>query len=235
MKYLFLILSAFVFNLMLNAQQLNLFAGANWGGAIPSETVQNSSGSGGTGVLFGIAYPIKLNEKLILKPSLSYELRRFSYASNERKDTVVSVSINNSSANVPTYYTAFVNGQFSSHYVLFSIPLSWFILKRYTVDAGLYYAYAFAGRDISDIRVQIGEGGVIDDLISQENNWDQVNKYEVGLSLGGSYYVNNQLSVSFATIRSFTPFYKEGYMLKRIGNDVKFFPTYVKLFLSYKF
>ena len=39
-----------------------------------------------------------------------------------------------------------------------------------SLNFGIYYGFAFVGKDITEVLVQIGEGGVIDDQYIEQDN-----------------------------------------------------------------
>lgn len=220
--------------LNLYSQSVELFSGINYGGALPSEKIENSKGSGCLGLSLGTGINFEISKKFMFSPSLSYELRRFKYTSQEHNDTVVSVDMFGSPASLPTYYTAFVSGKPLLHYATLNLPIKLYYNEKMSLNFGIYYGFAFVGKDITEVLVQIGEGGVIDDQYIEQDNWDKINKHEIGLSLGGSYNISERIDITLRAHRSLTPFYDENHIKNSDGQNVNFYSTGVQLTINYQ-
>jgi hypothetical protein len=216
------------------AQSFELFSGINYGGALPSEKLENTKGSGCIGLSLGVGAKFIISEKLVFAPAINYELRRFKYSSQEKKDTLVSVEMFGSPAQIPTYYTAYVSGKPTIHYASFSLPLKYYYTAKLSIDIGVYYSFAIFGIDNTQVIVKIGEGGLIPDQYIEQKNWDKINKHEFGFSIGGTYYLSEKIDISFKAHRSITPFYCENHIKNSDGENVNFYSTGIQLTINYQ-
>ncbi|MFO7880503.1 MAG: outer membrane beta-barrel protein [Bacteroidota bacterium] len=233
-------IAAVLFALSLSAQLVDSSAGftlgINYGGALPTEMDTADYGSGLPGAVAGLEYRFYFNEKLSLNPSVQYDFRQFKYGTTQKKDTVVEVDIqgNGNMSSVPTYYTAEIEGHARMHQFDLRIPVNWKFLDFASVHAGLYGSWVFAGKDEATATVRIGEGSIIDDVVETSDAFDDVKRFEVGVLLGGSYYLNPSLRLSFEGMRALSPYYKAGYYAGlNEGKDTKFYQTYGIFRISY--
>ncbi|HOE04713.1 MAG TPA: porin family protein [Bacteroidales bacterium] len=234
MKWL-LTLLIFLITTQISFSQVTLFAGITYGGAIPDTSVSNSTGSPGIGFNTGLAYTFRLNEKFTLQPELHYHSRNFTYESSLRKDTVVEVEFGGSTTQIPTFYTARVHGNTYTHNLDVSAMATWRIGKYFSLTAGPYGSFAFAGRDAVQVVVTIGEGGVVDDIIQNEEHWADINRFETGLKLGGIFHFNDKFSLRIIGLRAFTRFYQQNYISGDNGQPVSFYHTMLLAGVSYQF
>jgi hypothetical protein len=210
--------------------------GINYGGALPAEMDTADYGSGLPGGVAGLEYRFYFNEKLSFNPSVQYDFRQFKYGSSRKKDTVVEVDIqgNGNTSSVPTYYTADIEGHARMHQFDMVLPLHWQFHHRASAHAGVYGSWLFAGKDEAIVRVQIGEGSIIDDVVQTSDAFEDVNRFEFGVILGGSYYINSQLRLSVEGIRALTPYYKAGYYASvNEGKEIRLYQTYGIIRISY--
>ncbi len=210
-----------------------ILAGGNFGGAIPDTKVGNSTGSGGIGFIVGAGIDFKAGDRFYISPSLSYVARRFSYESHQTKDTVVEIEFQGSTAHIPTYYTANVFGNVFTHNIDLSVNVNYLIRERFLLNAGASGKYAFAGNDNTHIVVTIGEGGIIDDIITDQNNWNKINRFDVGFDLGASFLLSDDFTLLVSGERSLTRFYNAGYMKTESGGPVSFYYTAMIIKLIY--
>lgn len=211
-------------------------AGINYGGAVPTEMDTADYGAGLPGAVAGLEYRITLNSHFSLFPSLLYDFRRFKYGTVQKNDTVVEVDITNNGnyVDVPTYYTVDVEGKSVMHQLDIRLPFHWHINTWSSIHLGVYGSWIMAGKDETTATVQIGEGSIIDDIVEESNAFDDINRYETGIILGGSFHINKDMLISIEGIRSLTPYYKKGYYAElNEGKEVKFYQTYGMIRLSY--
>ncbi|MDD2635475.1 MAG: outer membrane beta-barrel protein [Bacteroidales bacterium] len=205
--------------------QVDINVGFNAGGAIPSESVESSSASILPGAYLGFTKDIKLGEKIYLAPEISFEFKHFGYSSIQKKDTVVVSQVAGIMANIPTYYTANVTGKSRFITLNADIPFGISIGKKAAVLFGVYGNYKLYKSDQINVHVQIGEGGLIPDVDSSNNNAEQINNFEGGLMLGGKYSINENLSLNFNVYRALSRHYVYGTIPNDSGQDIPFYFT----------
>ncbi|MFP4664439.1 MAG: outer membrane beta-barrel protein [Bacteroidales bacterium] len=210
--------------------------GINYGGPLPTEMDTADYGYGLPGGVAGLEYRFYFSEKLSLNPSVLYNFRQFAYGTTQKEDTVVEVDLqgNGNTSSVPTYYTADVEGHARLHQFDLRLPVNWKPLDFASVHAGLYGSWVFAGKDEATATVQIGEGSIIDDVVETSDAFEYLNPFEVGVILGGSFYLNPNLRLSFEGTRALSPYYRAGYYAGlNDGRDTKFYQTYGIFRISY--
>jgi len=216
--------------------QFGLNIGANYGGALPTELDTADYGAGLPGFVAGIEYKLPIAKEFTLHAGLLYNFRQFKYGTIQKNDTVVNVQIGNTFASVPTYYTADVQGKVISHQIDFRLPAHWNFNEKSAVLFGPYLSYVAGGSDKTVINVQIGEGSILDDVQETREGFDNINRFEFGLILGGTYHFSENLSLNIEGVRAITPFYETGYYASiNEGIEVKFYQTYVFVRFAYFF
>lgn len=210
-------------------------AGTIFGGAINNENVENASGEPMFGATLDFGYRIKLNDKLILKPKLSYEFRHFEYSATQRNDTIVTTELMGNTAEIPTYYTANISGKANSGGLTLNSILEYKFIERSSLLFGFYGTYFLFTNDYVDINVRIGEGGLLPDIDSSYNNGINMRNYEYGISLGGKYYISDKFSFSIVGTRALSSVYTISGVKNQKGEEVLFYSTYAKIFFSYYF
>lgn len=240
MKPILTIILIVFISLNLNGQGLfdnfTVSAGINYGGAIPTEMDSTDYGAALPAAIAGIQYKVKINDKFSIEPFINYNLRRFKYGTVQKADTVVDVDItgDGNTVAVPTYYTAEVEGKAYSHQFNLRLPLVWRFNKISSAHIGVYTSVAMGGKDEATATVQIGEGSILDDVIEVSDAYESVNRFEFGISAGGTFYINERWNISFEGIRALTPYYEKGYYEDlNNGKDVKFYQTYGILRFNY--
>ncbi|MGC9330767.1 MAG: outer membrane beta-barrel protein [Bacteroidales bacterium] len=210
--------------------------GVNYGGAIPTEMDTSAFGNGVPGVVAGLEYRIPLSHSISLQPALLYAFKQFHYGTIQKNDTVVSVDITNDGnyVNIPTYYTAHIEGKSRIHSLDIRIPLHWKMNAWSSMQVGIYGSWLMAGKDESTATVQIGEGSIIDDVVETSNAFEEINPFETGIILGGSFYVNSNLLITVEGSRALTPYYRDQYYAElNQGKEIKLYQTYGMIRVSY--
>jgi hypothetical protein len=207
--------------------------GTNYGGPLANKTLENASGKSLLGTGFHLAYNHNFSPKLAFVPTLTLDFRHFSYNALERNDTIVEVEMGGIVGNIDTYYQAKVNGK--AHTVVGSLnALAEFrYSKRSTLLFGAYAGVFPKRSDNVFLKVIIGEGGFLPDIDSTYNDGANIRNYEIGLSLGGKFYISEKVSIDFLTTRALSPFYKEWVPRNEEQKGMKFFSTYVRVSLNF--
>lgn len=215
-----------------------LNAGATYGGAIPTEMDTASYGAGLPGIIAGISYKFNPHKKFSIKAGILYNIRRFKYGTTQKEDTVVNVDISGdgNKVSIPTYYTAVVEGKAVTHHIDFRIPVIYRFHQISSAHLGVYGSWVFAGKDEATANVQIGEGSIIEDVEETSDAFESINSFEFGIVMGGNFYLNDRLVLTFEGIRALTPYYEKGYYSGiNKGDEIKFYQTYGIIRLNYTF
>lgn len=234
MKILIPLLIVFLFKTGFGcAQDINLSAGISYGGPIPTETIDSTSGKPLIGAVAGISFSFPINERLSFIPGLFYSFRGLDYGQILTRDTLIIIDFNGTSGEVPSYYTAYVDGKMRLHYI--DIPLLiGYRIWNFQMTFGPYVSVLLAGKDSGDVKVVIGSGGIFDDYYEDFDNYPALRKVEMGLMLGSNTAIYRNLSVEIKVTRSFFTLYNLNKLADNGQGIVKMYNTYVQLGLVYK-
>jgi hypothetical protein len=230
-KYLSIMVIFFCSLLAGNAQNFSIGAGVNFGGPLPTETVENSEGKPILGTNIGVSYSIPLSKRFSFNPALYYSLHGVDYSQNFTRDTLITVVINNQSGQVPSFYTAYITGGMRLHYIDIPLLVTYRIGKS-QIMFGPYVSVLVGGKDAGKVRVVIGTGGFLEDFHDEFNNFNAIRKVEQGLMIGSTIPIYKNLSIESRISRSFFSLYSPG-KLPNMG-DSKMFNTFFNVGLVYK-
>ncbi len=215
--------------------RFSLGLGTVYGGAIPTEKIEDARGKPGFGAMLDLAYRIPLGQNTSLLPGISFELRHFGYSATERKDTLVLVDVMGNPANIPTYYNAAIDGKVSSGGLSFNLMSEYSLFKRSSLVAGIYSTLFLSKNDRVDINIRIGEGGLLPDVDSAYSNRASLRNFEHGILLGGKFYFTGDLSLGITGVRSLSGLYNTSARKNSEGEDIRFYSTYARLSLIWYF
>lgn len=236
MKSFFAFLFFFLSSFFLSAQieKVHIFAGMNYGGPLPQKSMEGASGTPIIGLNAGSGYTIKLSEKFSIIPELYFSFKGVEYSSSYTRDTMVQITIMGVPGEVPSYYTAYVNGKMNFHYLDLPVMVG-YRAKKTQILFGPYVSQIIAGKDEGSVRVMIGDGGFYDDYYDDFNNNSFVNKTDYGIILGSTVPLYNHLMFELKVSRSLRPIYKKGFFSSNGNPENKLFNTFLHLSLAYKF
>jgi hypothetical protein len=224
----------FLFNLGNSfAQEIDIGAGINYGGPIPVEVVDSTSGNPLMGTTIGLSFSFPINESFSFIPGLYYSFRGLDYSQSFTRDTLYTVEINGTSGQVPSYYTAYVNGKMRLHYIDIPLLIGYRIWKC-EVMLGPYFSILMAGKDSGNVRVVIGAGGFFEDYREDFNNYPALRRMEHGFMLGSKIPIYKNLGLEMKASRSFFTLYNLDKLEDNGQGLVKMYNTYMQLGLLYK-
>ena len=215
------------------AQEIIIGAGINYGGPIPTETIDSASGSPLVGAFANLSYSIPIGERFSFVPGLQYSFRGMDYGQVFTRDTMITIDFNGTSGQVPSYYTAYVDGKMRLHYIDIPLLIGYRIWKIQML-LGPYVSFLLAGRDGGNVEVVIGSGGVFEDYYEEFNNYPALRKAEIGLMLGTNAPIYKNLGIEVKVTRSFCTLYDLDKLETNGQGLVKMYNTYVQLGLIYK-
>lgn len=231
MRFIFFIPFFFI-SISIYGQNVSFLLGLNYGGPIPIEIQDSTVGNPGIDISGGMEYNIIISEKWIFKPGLYFSSHNTEYGQVFKKDTLYSLP-NNSDIEVPTYYTAYVNGKLNINYINLHVPFKYGNNKWYNFHIGGYASYMLMGQDTGSVQVVIGEGGFFDNFKENYNNKSLLRKFDYGVLLGSEYIIFNNYKFGFKASRSFNSLYKTGDNSNTPSQ--KLYNTYFYLFAIYTF
>ena len=215
------------------AQYFTIGAGINYGGPLPTEVVDSTSGKPLPGLTAGASYWVKINERFSFAPGLYFSYRGLDYSQSFTRDTLFTVDINGNSGEVPSFYTAYVEGSMRLYYL--DIPLLVSVrIKKFQMMVGPYFSLLVGGRDSGNVRVVIGSGGFFDDYTDVFNNYAVIRDLEHGIMLGSVIPIYKKLGLEFRASRSFITLYNLDKMGDHGQGSMKSYNTYIYFGLNYK-
>jgi hypothetical protein len=234
-RWTLLMAGVFLFSYVNAQNRFSLGLGTVYGGAIPTEKIEDAEGKAGFGAMLDLAYWIPLGQNTSLLPGISFELRHFGYSATERKDTLVLVDVMGNPANIPTYYNAAIDGKVSSGGLSFNLMSEYSLFKRSSLVAGIYSTLFLSKNDRVDINIRIGEGGLLPDVDSAYSNRASLRNFEHGILLGGKIYFSDNVSLGISGARSLSGLYTTSDIKNSKGEDIRFYSTYARLSLNWYF
>lgn len=226
---LYLVLASFNAGI---TQNVSIGLGMNYGGPLPTETIDSSDGKPLVGLMAGAAISIPINDRLSFYPSIYYSFRGIEYSQSFTTDTLIEVEINETTAVVPSFYTAHVNGAMRLHYFDINLLLMYRI-KKFKLMFGPYFSLLFTGKDAGNVRVVIGHGGFFDDFEDEYNNFSAIRKVEPGLMIGSIMPIYKKLNLETRFSRSLLTLYMPGKLPDRGQGSIRMFNTFFHMALVY--
>lgn len=216
------------------SQNFNIGVGLSYGGPLPTQVKDSTSGKVLPGLTAGMSYSIALNERFSFYPSLYYSFHGIEYQQSYTTDTLITVVFDETTAEVPSFYTAYVDGAMRLHYLDINF-LFLYRIRKFQLIFGPYFSVLFAGRDKGNVRVVIGHGGFFDDVYETFNNYKAIRKLEPGIMIGSRMPVYKKIHLETRLSRSFLTLYNPGKLPDRGQGSVKMFNTFLYIALVYKF
>jgi hypothetical protein len=216
-----------------SAQEINVGAGISIGGPIPTEPIDSTSGNALIGTIAGISFSFPLSERFSFIPMLQYSFRGLDYGQIYTRDTMITIDINGSGGQVPSYYTAYIEGKMRLHYIEIPLLLGYRFWKIQML-LGPYASILLAGYDTGNVKVVIGSGGVFDDHYEEFDNYPALRKAELGIMLGTNAPIYKNLGIEIKVTRSFCTLYNLDKLPNSGEQIVPMYNTYVQMGLIYR-
>lgn len=230
-----ILISVFLlFSLVLTSySQPAIIGGLNFGGPIPEKISENSTGKPVIGMHLGFSYVYKLSDKFSLTPEIYYAFKGVDYGQSFTKDTLVPITILGVPGEVPSFYTADVNGSMRLHSI--DIPLLFsYNIGKVRFSLGPYFSFLVGGKDKGNVRVVLGEGGFYDDYTEAYDNSKNIRILETGIMGGINVLIYKGLFAEMRFSRSLTTLYKSDAPSRGEGSN-KMYNTFVQFSLGYSF
>lgn len=234
MKKLILLIFVFLCGLEIAyTQNISLGVGLNYGGPLPTEFKDSTSGKPIAGLMAGLSYSIPLSKRFSFTMAMYYAFRGVEYSQSFTRDTLFTVVFNGISGQVPSFYTAYVSGAMRLHYIDIPLLIAYRI-KNFQFIFGPYFSVLVAGKDAGNIRVVIGTGVFYDDYFDNYDNFNAIRKLEQGFMIGSIMPIYKNFSIETKVSRSFFSLYSPGELPDRGQGGGKMFNTFVHVGLVYK-
>jgi len=214
------------------AQDISIGAGINYGGPLPTQTIDSTDGKPLIGITAGVSYSIPLSEHFSFLPGLYYSYRGLDYSQSYTRDTLFTVVINGTSGQVPSYYTAYIDGSMRLHYLEIPLLIGYSFWKV-QMTFGPYFSVLMSAKDSGDVRVVIGSGALVDDYNEVYNNKSALRKWDHGFMLGSRAPIYKNLGIEITVSRSFFSLYLPEKIPDSGQDGVKMYNTYLYFGLVY--
>ncbi|TVR78046.1 MAG: hypothetical protein EA412_09550 [Chitinophagaceae bacterium] len=212
-----------------------LKVGVQAGGAIPNQNIEGSYAIPGLSFHAGIELFKKKTERIEFKSGLNLHYRNLTYGQEVKKDTLISIEIQGQQGKVPSYYYAEAEGEM--RFLSLEIPFNFYyiIKEKLFLQFGVWGYYHLYKYDSGTVHIQIGEGGVLDDLEESFDNENYLRQADFGLSGGIGYRFNPKLSMELEIQRGLFSVYKSGFTLPTDAeSSFNAYNTYALISLRYK-
>ena len=225
-----------VANLLLGsgiAQDINIGAGLSFGGPLPSEKIDSTSGNPLVGATIGASLSFPINDRFSINPGLHYSFHGLDYSQSFTRDTLITFEVNGITAEVPSYHTDYINGKIRLHYIDISLLMGYRIWKIQLM-LGPYVSIILAGKDEGNVRVVIGSGEVFEDYYEDFDNSHALRNMEFGIMFGSYVPIYRNLGAEMKLSRSFVTLHNVNKMENNGQGIIKLYSTYLQLGLVYK-
>lgn len=195
-------------------------AGIQAGGPLyKSSTIVSKSGSPGFNPIIGTGVSYKLFNKWSLTAEAFYSRRKISYTSEVKEQNYIdhnTIIINNQPVtfDVSTTFTGTTKGEFDMHYLELPLLIQYAVGKKWNIQAGLYYAWAFSKTNKGTATGTIGRTDISNPNTVKDKEYNysnEVNSRYYGLVAGAQYQLSPAFAIDVRTTYSFKSLYKESW------------------------
>lgn len=193
-------------------------AGIQAGGPLyKSSTIVSKSGSPGFNPIIGIGSSYKLSKRWSISAEAFYSRRKVSYTSEVKDQNYIdhnTVIINNQpiTFDVSTKFTGTTKGEFDLHYLELPLFVQYSIGKKWNIQAGMYYAWAFSKKNEGTATGIIGRTDISNPnyVENKEYNYsNQLNSRYYGFVGGAQYQLSPAFAIDVRLTYSLKSLYKE--------------------------
>ncbi|MEI6347386.1 MAG: hypothetical protein WCP69_05500 [Bacteroidota bacterium] len=201
---------------------LDLFLGAQFGGPLPSKSIDSSSGNPLLSPQIGARLNIQIFQKSKLSFGISISQKGASYQQHLKRDTLIDIGL----GVVPSFYTANVVGEMKLLYIDVPVDFCYAISQKQSIALGVASSILISGYDRGTVSVSAGYGGFAD-FKEPFNNYSSIR----GIDFGGRFFYKFQFSKLFFTsievYRSFKGLYK--------NNENNLYHTHMSILFGFSF
>jgi hypothetical protein len=188
------------------------------------------------GPMAGFSVNYQLKEKWRLSGGLGYAMKGASYWQDMRRDTMMPLEIlPGVTDTVPTYYIAEVEGQMRLHYLEIPVSIQYVFGPHSWLTAGIYGGVLLAGKDVGTSQIQIGDGTLFPDTTLVFDNFPEMNRLDLGFSLGGGYAFESGLFIEMKAQRSIRGVYRKGFLSSQGLVEIPLYHTQFCMSLGWRF
>jgi hypothetical protein len=210
-----------------------LKTGVIFGGPLPSKWSEEFNGYPKFGIKVGFFLDYEINESLSIISEMNIAYKGVDFTAFLERDTIVEVEMMGEKGNIPTYFTADIDGEMEFFYIDIPILVKYDLFGMMTLLGGVQLSVLAGGDYSGKAHVIVGEGGFYDDIIEEFDNFNQLNRFDMALCLGGEHRITEDFRLSILATRSLLPLMRgESYNSKYIDTG-NMYNTYVSLSIMY--
>ena len=204
-------------------------AGMNFGGPLGKT---EGKGRPIPGFIGGPVFNYQIQTRWKVSAMLLYSFRGAIYEQISKEDTTLFVTIGQQKIPVNTNYTSTVKGELRLHYFDLPLLVSYYYKKKYSFDFGPQLSYLFSGSDKGTNDVVFVYNGIFNQKILFDN-FSRLNCFDIGFSLGTTYYTNFGLNISLRASRGFISIYEKDFFISNGQPEIGLYNTFMHLGLGY--
>lgn len=210
-------------------------SGLSAGAPIPDKLEKGEDGELGIGPLFGLYLKYTLSPKIYIETNLYYDSRGNSpYTKEYRRDTIVNVNFGSTPTQLPTFYTAWVNGTLQLRYLTLPVSASWLLKKWIAIQLGGQIHYLLKASDQGTAKIIVGEGGVVDDIYRTFQNKNDIQRWDYGGHASVAFYLLPELQLQIRYHQSIRSIYRPGFFADNNLPERKFKNQHLHISLAYQ-
>ena len=240
----FILVLIFIINILnLTAQdnplerkwKLGVRGGISAGAPIPTKLEKGEDGELGIGPLLGVFGKYYFSKNFYIEANLYYDSRGNSpYTKQYRRDTIVDVRFGSTTTQLPTFYNAWVTGDLKLRYLTMPVSMSYVLKKWLAIQLGSQVNYLLSASDKGNVKVIVGEGGIVDDIYRSYENASDINQWDFGGNAGVSFYFFPELELQIRYSKSARSIYRKGFFKDNNQEERKFLNSHLQLSVNYQ-
>jgi len=230
---LLVLLSNYSYSGIFFSDNNGLKTGVIFGGPLPSKWSEEFNGYPKFGIKVGFFLDYEISESLILISEMNIAYKGVDFTAFLERDTIVEVEMMGEKGMIPTYFTADIDGGMEFFYIDIPVLAKYDFLGVMTLLGGVQFSILAGGEYSGKAHVVVGEGGFYDDIIEEFDNFNQLNRFDMAVCLGGEHRISEDFRLSVLATRSLLPLMRgESYNSKYIDTG-NMYNTYVSLSIMY--
>ncbi|HSY60997.1 MAG TPA: outer membrane beta-barrel protein [Cytophaga sp.] len=195
-------------------------AGIQFGGPLyHSSSIVSKSGSPGFNPIIGIGVTYKLSKKWTLAAEVFYSRRKINYTSEVKNQNYIdhnTIIVNNQPVtfDISTTFTGTTKGTFDMHYLELPLCMQYAFGKKWNIQAGMYYAWAFSKTNKGTATGIIGRTDISNPNYVKDKEYNYSNELNTnyyGFVTGTQYQLSPAFSVDVRLTYSLKSLYKENW------------------------
>jgi hypothetical protein len=231
--FFWMLLSSVSYSGIFFSDNNGLKTGVIFGGPLPSKWSEEFNGYPKFGIKVGFFLDYEINGSLSIISEMNIAYKGVDFTAFLQRDTIVEVEMMGEKGTIPTYFTADIDGGMEFFYIDIPILAKYDLFGMMTLLGGVQLSVLAGGDYSGKAHVVVGEGGFYDDIIEEFDNYDQLNRFDIAVCLGGEHRITDDFRLSILATRSLLPLMQgESYNSKYIDTG-NMYNTYISFSIMY--